>query len=100
LASTHLTAEDIFTGNVSEQDLDDRVIAELVEERRRDLEAAASMQEVDFLEQRCYGCGERMIVGKGDTLYGGNWYHGSCWASRKPVTPPAIVKAGSRGPIP
>lgn len=86
---------------MSEQDIDERVIAELVEERKRDLEAAASMKSVDFLEQRCFTCGERMTVGKGDTLYGGNWFHRSCWASsgarRNKVA--AIVKAGPPRPI-
>jgi hypothetical protein len=87
---------------MSEQDIEDEVIAELVEERKRDLRAAASLQEVDFLKQRCFACGERMVVGKGDTLYGGSWYHGRCWASasRKLVKPSTIAKKGSRRPIP
>ena len=33
----------------------------------------------NFLIQKCASCEKEMHVGEGDTIYGGNWFHDSCW---------------------
>jgi hypothetical protein len=36
-------------------------------------------KESSFLVQTCKICGARISVDAGDVLYGGEWFHGSCW---------------------
>lgn len=33
----------------------------------------------NFLIQKCTSCEKEMLVGEGDTIYGENWFHYSCW---------------------
>jgi hypothetical protein len=58
------------------------VLDELLKEREQEL-SIEPLKNVDFLQQRCSGCGDKMTIGKGDTLYAGRWYHRSCWAARR-----------------
>ena len=37
------------------------------------------LQTKNFLIQTCSHCHEKMHVGEGDIIFGGKWYHNSCW---------------------
>lgn len=39
------------------------------------------LQTKNFLIQSCAHCHEEMHVGEGDIIFGGNWFHCSCWKS-------------------
>ncbi len=33
----------------------------------------------NFLAQTCSLCNEQMHIGEGDIIFGGKWFHNSCW---------------------
>jgi len=33
----------------------------------------------NFLTQTCSQCNEEMHIGEGDIIFGGKWFHNSCW---------------------
>ena len=37
------------------------------------------LQTKNFLVQTCSHCNEEMHVGEGDIIFGGKWFHNSCW---------------------
>ncbi len=39
------------------------------------------IQTKNFLIQICSHCNEEMHVGEGDLLFGGKWFHNTCWKS-------------------
>ncbi len=37
------------------------------------------LQTKNFLNQTCSHCNEEMNIGEGDIIFGGRWFHNSCW---------------------
>jgi len=37
------------------------------------------IQSKNFLTQTCSQCNEEMHIGEGDIIFGGKWFHNSCW---------------------
>lgn len=37
------------------------------------------LQTKNFLTQTCSHCNEEMHIGEGDIIFGGKWFHSSCW---------------------
>ena len=65
-----------------------RQIDELMQERERAISEA--LGDRDYLKQSCTGCGKDMVIGRGDRLFAGRWYHSECWARMGGV---ALVEA-------
>ena len=40
---------------------------------------ASLLQTKNFLIQRCSHCNEEMHLGEGDIIFGGKWFHNTCW---------------------
>ncbi len=49
-----------------------------MQERERALSQALG-EANDYLRQNCAGCGKEMLIGKGDKLFAGRWFHAQCW---------------------
>lgn len=39
----------------------------------------------NFLIQKCASCNKQMYVSEGDSIFGGNWFHYSCWKKAEPI---------------
>ena len=54
--------------------------------KRNNEKHTSLMQTKNFLIQTCSHCNEEMHVGEGDLLFGGKWFHNTCWKSVENIT--------------
>ncbi len=66
-----------------------REIEQLMQEREQALSDALG-EGRDYLRQNCAGCGKEMLIGSGDRLFAGRWYHAQCWELTRGV---ALIEA-------